>query len=134
MFLFKEEEAWGIEVSGPNAIRLHWGPPAMGVIQALSYIVEKKDPSDQDWVPVAVVGSEVTSYEVGELDLYAQHWFRVLARSSMGLTTVYETELPFQLREEESKRIRIHFTQNMSRPHDLHLTSVLLANGYFVIL
>lgn len=99
---FQEEEAWGIEVSGPNAIRLHWGPPAMGVIQALSYIVEKKDPSDQDWVPVAVVGSDVTSYEVGELDLYAQHWFRVLARSSMGLTTVYETERPFQLREEET--------------------------------
>ncbi|EEC19998.1 titin, putative [Ixodes scapularis] len=98
---FQEEEAWGIEVSGPNAIRLHWGPPAMGVIQALSYIVEKKDLSDQDWVPVAVVGSDVTSYEVGELDLYAQHWFRVLARSSMGLTTVYETERPFQLREQE---------------------------------
>ncbi|CAN7939459.1 unnamed protein product [Ixodes hexagonus] len=96
-----DEDSWGIEVSGPNAIRLHWGPPAMGVIQALSYIVEKKDPSDQDWVPVAIVGSDVTSYEVEDLDLCSEHWFRVLARSSMGLTTVYETERPFQLREQE---------------------------------
>ncbi|KAK8777263.1 hypothetical protein V5799_029392 [Amblyomma americanum] len=96
-----DDEPWGINVTPPDTVTLHWGPPARGVIQALSYIVEKRDPSDQDWVPVVIVDAGVTSYVIRELDLRSEHWFRVLARSSMGLTTVLETDRPVQLRDDE---------------------------------
>lgn len=90
-----------VEVTSPTQITLHWGPPALGFIQVLSYMIEKKDPSDQDWVPIAIVEADVTSYVVGDIDLRVEHWFRVLARSSMGLSTVLETDHPVQLREDQ---------------------------------
>ncbi|XP_049270135.1 titin-like [Rhipicephalus sanguineus] len=96
-----DDEPWGINVIPPDTVTLHWGPPARGVIRALSYIVEKRDPSDQDWVPVVILDADITSYVIRDLDLRSEHWFRVLARSSMGLTTVLETDRPVQLREDE---------------------------------
>ncbi|KAH9370190.1 hypothetical protein HPB48_019375 [Haemaphysalis longicornis] len=98
-----DDEPWGITVTPPDTVTLHWGPPARGMIQALSYIVEKRDPSDQDWVPVVIVDAHVTSCVIRELNLREEHWFRVLARSSMGLTSVLETDRPVQLREETCK-------------------------------
>ncbi|KAH6940066.1 hypothetical protein HPB50_024614 [Hyalomma asiaticum] len=96
-----DDEPWGINVIPPDTVTLHWGPPARGVIRALSYIVEKREPSDQDWVPVVILDAEITSYVIRDLDLRTEHWFRVLARSSMGLTTVLETDRPVQLRDDE---------------------------------
>ncbi|KAL3197803.1 hypothetical protein MRX96_044705 [Rhipicephalus microplus] len=96
-----DDEPWGITVIPPDTVTLNWGPPARGVVRALSYIVEKRDPSDQDWVPVVILDADITSYVIRDLDLRSEHWFRVLARSSMGLATVLETDRPVKLHEDE---------------------------------
>lgn len=91
------EDQQSIEVTSETSVTLHWTRPDLGFIQVLSYIIEKKDPSDQDWVPVAVIDSGVTSYVIRDLDLRTNHWFRVLARSPVGLRSVLQSEGPIRI-------------------------------------
>ncbi|XP_064474530.1 titin homolog isoform X2 [Ornithodoros turicata] len=86
-----------IEVTTARSVTLRWTCPDLGFIQVLSFIIEKKDQTDADWVPVAVVDTQVTSYVIENLDLRINHWFRVLARSTVGLRSVLQSAGPVRV-------------------------------------
>jgi len=77
-------------------ITIAWDPPKKdGGSPITSYVIEKRDAGRQMWLKAGTVGSEVTTFKIGNLFEGVDYHFRVFAENKAGLSVSgAETEKP----------------------------------------
>lgn len=94
-----------------DSITIEWSPPSTdGGRPITRYVIEKREPQSQFWVPVSNVSSRTTVYQVQNLAPNSSYYFRVAAENEEGVGFYREFIEPVRPMKPKSKSLALTMT------------------------